>query len=54
VWNQWKTAQTEQQSLIQLLMGLNGSYTVVKGNILMTSPFPTMSQAYSLLVQEEK
>ena len=44
----------EEQRLIQFLMGLNGSYTAVRGNILMMSPFPAMSQAYSLLVQEEK
>ena len=45
---------TEEQRLIQFLMGLNGSYTAVRGNILMMSPFPGMSQAYSLLVQEER
>ena len=45
---------TEEQRLIQFLMGLNSSYTAVRGNILMMSLFPTMSQAYSLLVQEER
>ena len=45
---------TEEQRLIQFLMGLNQSYTAVRGNILMMSHFPSMSQAYSLLVQEEK
>jgi len=45
---------TEEQRLIQFLMGLNPSYTAVRGNILMMSPFPSMSQAYSLLVQEER
>ena len=45
---------TEEQRLIQFLMGLHGSYTAVRGNILMMSPFPSMSQAYSLLVQEER
>ena len=45
---------TEEQRLIQFLMGLNGSYTAVRGSILMMSPFPAMSQAYSLLLQEER
>lgn len=44
----------EVQKLIQFLMGLNVRYTVVRGNILMLKPFPTVSQAYAILVQEEK
>jgi len=47
-------AYTEEQRLIQFLMGLNNSYTAIRGNILMMSPFPSMSQAYSLLIQEER
>ena len=35
-------------------MGLNESYTAVRGNILMMNPFPFLSQIYSLLVQEER
>ena len=35
-------------------MVLNGSYTAIRGNILVMTPFPTMSQAYLLLVQEER
>jgi len=45
---------TEEKKLIQFLMGLNPSYTAVRGNILMMTPFPSTSQAYSLLVQEER
>jgi len=45
---------TEERKLIQFLMGLNSSYTAVRRNILMMTPFPSMSQAYSLLIQEEK
>jgi len=45
---------TEERKLIQFLMGLNSSYTAIRGNILMMLPFPTISQAYSLLVQEER
>jgi len=35
-------------------MGLNSSYTAIRGNILMMTPFPSINQAYSLLVQEER
>jgi len=45
---------SEEQKLIQFLMGLNSNYTAVRENILMMTPFPSMSQAYSLLVQEER
>lgn len=44
----------ENQKLLRLLMGLNESYNLVKTNILMMKPFPTVRQAYSLLIQEEK
>ena len=44
----------EERKLIQFLMGLNSSYTDIRGNILMIVPFPTVSQAYSLLVQEKR
>ena len=46
-------AYFQDQKLIQFLMGLNESYTQVRGNILMISPSPTLSQVYSLLIQEE-
>ncbi|XP_015158323.1 uncharacterized protein [Solanum tuberosum] len=35
-------------------MGINEAYTVVRGNILMMNPLPSMAQAFSLLIQEEK
>jgi len=44
----------QEQRIIQFLMGLNESYTAVRGNILMMTPFPNLSQVYSLLIQEEK
>ncbi|KAJ0733953.1 putative transcription factor interactor and regulator CCHC(Zn) family [Helianthus annuus] len=44
----------EQQRLVQFLMGLNPAYDVVRGNILMMNPLPSISQAYALLVQDEK
>jgi len=45
---------TKEQRLIRFLMGLNSRDSAVRANILMMSPFPAMSQAYSLLVQEER
>lgn len=44
----------ENQKLLQLLMGLNENYTIVRGNILMMKPLPSVKEAYSLLIQEEK
>jgi len=44
----------EERKLIQFLMGLNSSYTTVRGKILMMTPFSSISQAYSLLVKEER
>ncbi|XP_009770962.1 uncharacterized protein [Nicotiana sylvestris] len=40
--------------LIQFLMGLNETYTVVRGSILMMNPLPIIAQAFSLLIQEER
>lgn len=44
----------QNQKLVQFLMELNDSYMVVRGNVLMMSPLPTVTQAYCLLIQEEK
>lgn len=35
-------------------MGLNESYTTVRGQILLMIPLPSIDQAYSLLLQDEK
>ncbi|XP_074377938.1 uncharacterized protein LOC141719457 [Apium graveolens] len=40
-------------SLSQFLMGLNDGFTTIRGQMLMMKPLPTLSQAYSLLLQEE-
>ncbi|GMJ10663.1 hypothetical protein HRI_004735500 [Hibiscus trionum] len=42
-----------QQRLFQMLMGLNDSYTMVRSQILLMKPLPTINQAYNMLVQEE-
>lgn len=44
----------QNQKLLQFLMGLNDDYNSVRGNILMMSPLPSISQVYSMLIQEEK
>ncbi|XP_074358952.1 uncharacterized protein LOC141698200 isoform X2 [Apium graveolens] len=43
----------QDQRMIQFLMGLNDSFTVIRGSILMKSPLPSLGQVYSLLLQEE-
>lgn len=35
-------------------MGLNKVYIMVRESILMMKPFPSLAQAFSLLIQEEK
>ncbi|XP_049407775.1 uncharacterized protein LOC125871216 [Solanum stenotomum] len=44
----------QDRQLIHFLMGLNEVYTIIRGSILMMNPLPTMAQAFSILVQEEK
>ncbi|XP_073310027.1 uncharacterized protein [Primulina huaijiensis] len=43
----------QQQRLIQFLMGLNDSYGTIRSQILLMNPLPSVSQAYSLISQEE-
>lgn len=50
--NMYKMEQDRR--LIQFLMGLNEVYTVVRGNILMMNPLPSLAQTFSLLIQDEK
>lgn len=44
----------QNQRLIKFLMGLNNEYTATRGSILMMKPLPTVAQAYTLLIQDEK
>lgn len=34
-------------------MGLNDSYNILRGQILMMKPLPTISTVYSMVIQEE-
>jgi len=45
---------TQEHNMIHFLMGLNDSYTNVRGSLLMMSPLPSLGQTYSLLIQEER
>lgn len=47
-------AQQDQQKLMQFLMGLNESYSAIRGQILLMNPLPSIRQAYSSVSQEEK
>jgi len=42
-----------RQQLMQFLMGLNDCYQTVRSKILMLSPLPSVSQASSVVLQEE-
>ncbi|XP_076957927.1 uncharacterized protein LOC143633523 [Bidens hawaiensis] len=44
----------EDQRLIQFLVGLNPSYDMIKSNILMMQPLPSINHAYVILMQDEK
>ena len=40
----------EQESVMQFLMGLNDSYSSIRGQILLQEPLPTLSEVFSLIV----
>ncbi|RVW44988.1 Retrovirus-related Pol polyprotein from transposon RE2 [Vitis vinifera] len=47
-------AQQDKKRLMQFLMGLNESYSAIRGQILLMNPLPSVRQAYSSVWQEEK
>ncbi|XP_049365682.1 uncharacterized protein LOC125830537 [Solanum verrucosum] len=50
-----KIHQAEQdRRLVHFLMGLNEMYTIVRGSILMMPALPSMTQAFAILLQEER
>ena len=49
-----QSTQQDQQKLMQFLMGLNDSYSAIRGQILLMNPLPSVRQAYSSVSQEEK
>ncbi|KAI5312945.1 hypothetical protein L3X38_042119 [Prunus dulcis] len=44
----------EQDQIMQFLMGLNDSYNAVHSQILLMKELPSVREAYSLIIQEEK
>ena len=40
--------------MLSFLMGLNETYTIVKGQILLMDPIPSLGNVFSLLLQDEK
>ncbi|KAK9672433.1 hypothetical protein RND81_12G100400 [Saponaria officinalis] len=44
----------QDQRVVQFLMGLNESYNVIRGTILMQNPLPSVASVYNNLIQEEK
>ncbi|XP_014490342.1 uncharacterized protein LOC106753071 [Vigna radiata var. radiata] len=47
-------ADNKRRKLMQFLMGLNDSYSAIRGQILLMNPLPDVTQAYSSIIQEEK
>lgn len=47
------TEQDQSIQLTQFLMGLNDTFTTVRGHILIMQPLPSSSQCYAILLQEE-
>jgi hypothetical protein len=43
-----------QQQVYQFLMGLNESYSQVRGQILLIDPLPSINKVFSLVIQEER
>ncbi|PNY15019.1 flavonol sulfotransferase-like protein, partial [Trifolium pratense] len=46
-------AYREEDQIIQFLTGLNDHFSVVKTQVLLMDPLPTINKVYSLVVQEE-
>ncbi|XP_042045981.1 uncharacterized protein LOC121792190 [Salvia splendens] len=49
----WHTHQKDECT-IQFLIGLNSSYSQIRSTILSTVPLPSLSKAFSLVIQEER
>ena len=46
--------QQDQDRIMQFLMGLNDSYSAIRGQTLLMNPLPTVRKTYSLITQEDK
>ncbi|GAB4860279.1 hypothetical protein Ancab_040428 [Ancistrocladus abbreviatus] len=45
--------EDEEEKLMTFLMGLNDTYVMTRGNLLLMTPLPSVSRAYQLVSQEE-
>ena len=45
---------TERDKVIQFFIGLNDYYSIICSQILVNQPFPTVEEAYSEIIREEK
>lgn len=43
-----------EDCVMSFLMGLNETYTTVKGQILLMDPIPSLGKVFSFLLQDEK
>ena len=43
-----------REAVMQFLMGLNDSFSHVRGQILLMDPIPSVEKVFSLLIQDEK
>ncbi|KAM6553528.1 hypothetical protein CsatB_014290 [Cannabis sativa] len=44
----------EEDRLLEFLVGLNDSYSLVRSQILMRDPLPSVNKAYAVVIQEER
>ena len=44
----------QRGKVMQFLMGLNDTYSAIRGQILLIQPLPTIRKIYNLILQEEK
>lgn len=49
-----QVGRDQKMKLLQFLMGLHDSNVTIRGQILMISPLPSVSQAYASVKQDEK
>lgn len=48
------TEREENERVMQFLMGLNDSYSTIRGSILMMSPLPDTRKTHALVLQQER
>ena len=48
------TEREQREKVMQFLMGLNDTYSAIRGQILLMQPLPTVGKTHSLILQEEK